>query len=406
MNFWKMIAEWLKKIFGQITTTTTTTYGGINVIPVRTPYIVYGPVNNWPNLTKADYEVWMKAQNAAKLDGIEIEFFGFSEQTLEKNIETVKAQFLVLLPLARKYYQRIFLNFINWNSEELTKFSDQTIKDLLNWFKDNSLPSDYIAFQLASEWKGDTAERWCGFAETILSGYPLSWNKDSRPTTATDKYAVIDYHPSSTSSIPTNDKRLFINCDHSITIGQLSDAGVTSEKFNPEKVSTWATTVIKDKKMCVGLYGYNHKVADLETIKALGKIREVITPTPVPDPDADQTETSHNFSLPYKITKKIELVSYSASGITVKGDDRSDWKNDGTCDGESHIYVIRNGQWVGGKFDHQRVNNAIREFKNIFNGYGSWSSISPKPERGEDTAFVVVGYDKVERTNAVFFNWP
>lgn len=135
-----------------------------------------------------------------------------------------------------------------------------------------------------------------------------------------------------------------------------------------------------------------------------------IPPIPIPTfpsvTTTTQPPTTDELGGPYKITKKIELVSATGSGVIITGEDCHDWQNDGACYGECHIYIYRDGKWIGGKFDHQRFDNAIRGYKHIYAGYGSWKDISPKPTTGEKACFCVVSYDHAQRSNAVFFDWP
>jgi hypothetical protein len=399
----------------------------INVIPVRSPFIAYGNVNTWMKLSATEMEAWMKAQNAAKLDGIMIEWFGFSEDSWEKNVESLKSQFLVLLPLARKYYQRIWCVLVNWGDDNIKAQSDAWIQDILNWFKANTKPTDFIAFEMAAEWGDDQGARWCGFAETTLAGYPLGWNKGCRPTTADSKYSVIDYHCASTSDIPAYNSKLFIDCDHSITIGQLSDADVTSEKFNPTKVTPWATTVIKDKKMSVGLYGFNHKTFDTETIKALGKIRDAISPepTPNPTPTPDQDEAAHGLTDVSKVTlvggaewrnasKTVKTTSLTVSGSLYylywelhswEGHNGAGGNVDGDCDGMvCAVYKRPDGTWMGGKFDHcpKGRTGYQWELKHVVDGYKGHIA----PSSGAELGLFIASYDGAERSTIQWTKWP
>jgi hypothetical protein len=350
--------DWVKSLIKKPDPTPTPNPdpGTINTIPVQTPFMLYGLVNTWMKLSSTDMETWMKAQNAAKLDGIMIEFFGYSEDAWEKNLDKLKAQFLVLLPLARKYGQRIWCVLVNWGDENIKAQSDAWIQDILTWFKANTKPDDFVGFEMAAEWSDSQGQRWCGLAETTLAGYPLGWNKGSRPTSADSKYTAIDYHCASTTDIPTNDKRLFIDCDHSTTISQLSDSGVTSEKFSPTKVSAWATNVFKNNKMSVGLYGYGHKVADTASITALGKVRGTVTPDPAPSTGTPEyVSMTGNKMVKWsdlKETCTATLVSGSASGYALSYTESPTWSSaDGMTDGYICSTWVNNGKQIAYYWD-------------------------------------------------------
>jgi len=172
------------------------------------------------------------------------------------------------------------------------------------------------------------------------------------------------------------------------------------------------STEQKFKQACVAFYSAmwaGYLVLNTMWICSSCKTDDII---PIPFPTTTTTTIQETqLGLPYIITKHIELVSVSGSGIVVKGDARKDWQNDGSCDGESHVYILRGGKWVGGKFDHQRIAKAgvpaaIREWKNIYGGYGNWKNITPKPTTDDEAVFIVVSYDHAQSTDAIKFKWP
>jgi hypothetical protein len=143
-------------------------------------------------------------------------------------------------------------------------------------------------------------------------------------------------------------------------------------------------------------------------------------PTPPPAPiSTDEAEKQEGFALTATIAHEIKLTYVNRSGIKVSGGATPNWKlsEDKECYGECHAYVKRDGQWLGGKFDHQRVKNELRPYQTHIYGryndkgemvdppYGKWKSLQP-PKSGERGAFTVVSYDGKWRANAVFFDWP
>jgi hypothetical protein len=400
-SIWSKIVEFLKKLLNKPTPNPSP----INNISVKTPFILYGVMNTWMKLSKTEMEEWMKAQNTAKLDGIMIEFFGYSEDAWEKSVTVLNNKFLELLELARKYQQRIFLSLVNWGDDNIKKQSDEWIKDVLNWFKTNTKPSDFVGFQMASEWNDTQGSRWCGFAESILNEFPLSWNHDSRPTTATSKYSVIDYHSASTKDIQTSDKRFLNNCDHSTTLIELAGS-VTAKKFDASKAQAWATTVI-NKGVSVGLYGYAHEKPDYNTIKALGKVRpDDSTPTE-PSNDVDLTKATWQGAFKGPNAKS----TVPAKNLNVNGDNISmEWNlhtwnaGDEYCDGVICCAWKMNDKWNAAYLDYcpkGRTGYKWDCLKNMAN-----SSYEPKPIKGTECGFFIMSQKLYERSNVLLSKWP
>lgn len=139
------------------------------------------------------------------------------------------------------------------------------------------------------------------------------------------------------------------------------------------------------------------------------KVDDVVNPNPEPDPSTDPfavekaEEKKYAFTHSATITNRHKLISINASYIDVE-DEIENWPENDGCNAEAHAYVLRNGAWVGGKYDHARPKQQRRVFSNIYNGYGKWKDIG-KPIRGENVAFLYVSYDGKNRTNAVFAEW-
>jgi len=127
------------------------------------------------------------------------------------------------------------------------------------------------------------------------------------------------------------------------------------------------------------------------------------TTTTIP-PAQPASEALQGFSHATPVTDKLVLEGMHANHVTFSGSPRS-WQegSEEGCHGESHLFVVRNGKWVGGKYDHVRNSTFSRDFKNIHNGYQVWATI--KPVRGEAVAHIFINYAKSKRTNAVFTEW-
>ena len=129
-------------------------------------------------------------------------------------------------------------------------------------------------------------------------------------------------------------------------------------------------------------------------------------PEPKPQDEATKTEMEKGFSHPAKIVAEIDLHHINKSGIFFSASKRG-WKNDyEKCDGEAHLFVFR-GSWQGGKFDKIRKSSTSRDWNNLNDNppYGVWKTLGI-PKSGEKIALMVVSFDKKERTNAIFADYP
>ena len=254
-NWWETITSWFKP---KPTPTPTPTPVDPNLLKG------YGMVSYW--LTLTDFDALISALKNNRCNCTSIEFFGRYEDNWAAKPDVIKAKFNDLVVAARKQGIKIFVNIMNWGNTTYIANPDSWFQDWLNFIKSFG-PSCFIV-QAASEWHDDKGARWCQMAENTLSGFVLSWNKGSRPSTATSKYAYIDYHSASMSDYGVADKRIVCDTDSEI-LNEMENGGVMGQTFIPEKVKQFAFGAFAQGKGVL-LYGYNHKQVDVEAIKALG----------------------------------------------------------------------------------------------------------------------------------------
>jgi hypothetical protein len=135
-------------------------------------------------------------------------------------------------------------------------------------------------------------------------------------------------------------------------------------------------------------------------------------PVPIPEPDKPaenaklQDEANHGFAHSAKVVAEIDLHHINKSGIYFSAQKRK-WKVVDGCDGEVHLFVMRDGAWRGYKFDHIRPSSTSRDWKNLNpeNPYGHWKQLGV-PKSGEPIAMIAISYDHKERTNAIFAQYP
>ena len=123
------------------------------------------------------------------------------------------------------------------------------------------------------------------------------------------------------------------------------------------------------------------------------------------NPVKDDTESAHGFAHSAKIVAELSLNTITKNGIYFSAQKRN-WKVVDGCDGEAHLFVMRDGAWRGYKFDHIRPSSTSRDWKNLNpeNPYGNWKQLGV-PKSGEQIAMIAISYDKTERTNAIFAEW-
>ena len=124
------------------------------------------------------------------------------------------------------------------------------------------------------------------------------------------------------------------------------------------------------------------------------------TTTTTTIPPADALEILQGFSHPTPVTDRIEFNKVTESNIYFSNSGLG-WGIQELV-GECQLSVNVDGKWSRPKkFDHIRNNTTQRDFINIHDGYQGWV----EPSAGTPCAFFMISYDKLKRTNAIFFNW-
>jgi hypothetical protein len=276
------IPSWLQKIIDKIklwinnnTTTTTTTPSGTTTT-TTTPSDSgnptgklkgYGMVNMWLTLSSSAMESMFKSLKDNGCNMTSIELFGREEDGWINDQNKVKSQFDTFIKLARSYHINVFVDIVNWGSTSLTSKDDAWFQGYLDFLKGYG-PSNLIV-QACGEGSGEKATRWYSMMENTLTGFSLSYNMGSRPTTASSRYQYIDYHLASMSDMSPTDSRIIFNTDSGI-LNEMMNGGVLGQTFITDKVIQFATPL---KSRSVNLYGYYHKTCDTNAIKTLCSVK-------------------------------------------------------------------------------------------------------------------------------------
>lgn len=247
----------------------------------------YGVVNNWIKLTS--FNTLITTLKTNNCNCTYIEFFGMYEDGWIDKENIIKSQFTALVTEARRQGITVFVNIMNWGNTTYITRPDSWFQGWLDYIK--TFGPEKLVIQTASEWRDEKGARWCQMTEDTLTGFTLSWNKGSRPSTATARYAYIDYHSASMSDLGGTDKRTICDTDSGI-LAEMQNGGIKGPSFIPSKVTQFATGAIGQGKNVL-LYGYNHAVVDVDAIKALGRVGN---PTPTPDPTPGPTPTPGGFT--------------------------------------------------------------------------------------------------------------
>jgi len=268
MSWFTKLLEIIKKILGAYSSTTTTTTATLTPEFPPIPYGIlkgYGMVNYWMTISNYDSFMSLLKNNGCNCTSIEI--FGREEEGWINKQDLLKAQFTKLIKAARSYGITVFVDMVNWGSQSLTSQSDAWFQGWLDFVKSFG-PSNFV-IQTAGEWEGDKAANWCVMTENTLVGFELSWNKGSRPNTASSRYKYIDYHSTTLTDVGGGDKRIICNTDSGI-LNTMTQGGVMGQTFFTDQVKTFAKGALAQGKS-VNLYGYAHKQPDIESIKTLGR---------------------------------------------------------------------------------------------------------------------------------------
>jgi len=239
----------------------------------------YGMVNKWINYS--DYDKYMSILEKNGCNATWVEIFGNDEDGWINNTAETKKRFTKFLDAAKDHGIIVFVNIVNWNGKSITAKDDAWFADMVSYIK--GLGKDNLIVQACSEWcdarnrsssMDAKAQRWCTLVETELgnNGFKISWNKGSRPSTASSKYSRIDYHARTSTDLAGSDKRFLVTTDTSSILNEIQNGGVGGQTFKTDKMVKFATPVLKAGKS-VALYGYLHSSIDEAAIKALGAIK-------------------------------------------------------------------------------------------------------------------------------------
>jgi hypothetical protein len=368
----------------------------------------YGRVNYW--MTLSDVDAFMKLLKDSGCNCTHIELFGREEDGWINKQDLIKQQLQNLLASARIYGITVFVNVVNWGSGSLTNQTDSWFQGWLDFIK--SLGASNLVVQAAAEWGDSKAANWCVMMENTLAGFALSWNKGSRPSSASSKYKYLDYHSNTVTDLGPADKRVICNTDTSSILNAMQNGGVLGQTFKPDQVTVFGTNALRAGKSVI-LYGFNHKQTDVAAIETLGKIGVA------PDPQPGGDEASQGLDMakmvvfggePVKnarIVSKMTGIDSNTGGFTMRYEPISPlWKPwDGVCDGLT-MFAWRkaDGTWNGGKFDWKRISattSYYRGYENIINGYRGHTI----PDYGATCAGWLMSCDGTQRTSCGFFKW-
>jgi hypothetical protein len=164
----------------------------------------------------------------------------------------------------------VFVDMVNWGSTSLTGQSDAWLQGWLDYIK--GFGNTHLIVQVGGEASGDQATRWYAMGEATLTDFVLSYNIGSRPSSASSRYSYIDYHSASIGDNGVTDTRIMCNTDSGI-LNDMMEGGVLGQTFKTSKITDFAAIPLKTSGKSVNLYGYAHKVTDINAIITLGSIK-------------------------------------------------------------------------------------------------------------------------------------
>jgi hypothetical protein len=148
-------------------------------------------------------------------------------------------------------------------------------------------------------------------------------------------------------------------------------------------------------------------------IDLIDGMKPVPTATPEPDHEAPVDDNLRVIKgvdgKNAQVTKQLRAFQIVNTNLmTYKADSLSDWPmqvhNGKQVYGEAQLFVLRDGKWTGGKFDHVHPNGDWRDFKNVVGEHKGYLSITPVS--GEAVRYRIVSYDGKQKTNMRESVWP
>jgi hypothetical protein len=148
-------------------------------------------------------------------------------------------------------------------------------------------------------------------------------------------------------------------------------------------------------------------------IDLIDGLKPVPTATPTPEPESPVEDNLRVIKgvdgKNAQVTKQLRAFKIVNTNLmTYKADSLSDWPmqvhNGKQVYGEAQIFVLRDGVWTGGKFDHVHPNGDWRDFKNVVGEHKDYLKITPVS--GEPVRYRMVSYDGRQKTNMRESVWP
>ena len=148
-------------------------------------------------------------------------------------------------------------------------------------------------------------------------------------------------------------------------------------------------------------------------IDLIDGLKPVPTATPEPDPQAPVEDNLRVIKgvdgRNAQVTKQLRAFQIVNTNLmTYKADSVADWPmqvhNGKQVYGEAQLFVMRDGVWTGGKFDHVHPNGTSRDFKNVVGEHKDYLKITPVS--GEAVRYRMVSYDGRQKTNMLESVWP
>ena len=273
-------------------------------------------------------------------------------------------------------------------------------------------PANQIVQPLAETQTAD-GKKWEAEAVKQLVGFELAYNGNGgRPASKAAGFTRLAYHPTKTSEKVPAGSLAVSDCGSII----LQLHGTYDGRAKADSLKAWARKCHADGAILAADYAFKYAGApDTEAIKAIAEVAQVVNGASEPaappveasdDPDLSKAKWHGPNGASAKVTETLSGLKIDATKISYtlsKGTEA--WQKpsgDKNCNMYSCFFVLRDGKYVGGKFDWSTYSRKTRELKNIRGGYTG--GIVPKT--GEDVWFCFLSEDLKNRTNCQKAVWP
>ena len=390
------------------------------------PCWIGGPVNFWFDVDAAQWASSLYKNNAF---GAIIEFRGPSAQFGVGGTPNFPDLLVRLNTLAVELEKRglwLWIIDANWNSpykkNPISSFTSEASQILAVCRQHKNIIIQPVSERTSNKSGVDLAkaDQIFKYYEANFSG-PMAWFCANENEPCPSRYAIADYHVSSTSEKGGKAGRFnTTSTDHSAILAELHDGNGEGQVANLNKLIPFATSIKNANRMFVW-YEFFHKQPDYASYNALGKIftssGQVVIPTPaISNKVVDALDiTGHRSGYKHRSTDHADKIpiTRALTDATKDGDkivyakvNRTGWPTvteKKACNGQAWLFWVEaDGSVFGDHYDWLSVDQYIKGLENIHAGiFTDSNGVVHIPPKGARIFTCQTSTDFKERTPVV-----